>query len=70
VAADDFPPYQQWAMDEFKKDTIVSSIAHGAAVSLGWNTDISNAVSQFYGSRDVAQLQQQLVQAAQNNMNG
>ncbi|HET8590587.1 MAG TPA: extracellular solute-binding protein [Nakamurella sp.] len=70
VAADGFPPYQQWAMDEFKKDTIVSSIAHGAAVSLGWNTDISNAVSQFYGSRDVAQLQQQLVQAAQNNMNG
>lgn len=68
VAADGFPPYQQWAMDEFKKDTIVSSIAHGAAVSLGWNTDISNAVSQFYGSRDTAALQAALVQAAQNNM--
>jgi glucose/mannose transport system substrate-binding protein len=68
VAADDFPPYQQWAMDEFKKDTIVSSIAHGAAVSLGWGTDISNAVSKFYGSQDVAELQAALVQAAQNNM--
>ncbi len=70
VASDGFPPYQQWAMDQFKKDTIVSSIAHGAAVNLSWNTDISNAVSQFYGSRDVAGLQTALVQAAQSNMAG
>jgi glucose/mannose transport system substrate-binding protein len=68
IAADDFPPYQQWAMGEFQKDTIVSSIAHGAAVNLSWGTDISNAVSQFYGSQDVAALQQALVTAAQSNI--
>lgn len=68
IAPDDFPPYQQWAMGEFQKDTIVSSIAHGAAVNLSWGTDISNAVSQFYGSQDVAALQAALVTAAQANI--
>jgi glucose/mannose transport system substrate-binding protein len=68
IAPDDFPPYQQWAMGEFQKDTIVSSIAHGAAVNLGWGTEISQAVSQFYGSQDVAALQAALVTAAQSNM--
>ncbi len=68
ITSDDFPPYQQWAMDEFGKDTIVSSIAHGAAVNLAWGTDIGTAVSQFYGSQDVEALQSALVQAAQNNM--
>lgn len=67
VPSDDFPPYQQWAMDQFSTGTIVSSIAHGAAVNLSWGTDISNAVSQFYGSQDVAALQSALVTAAQNN---
>lgn len=67
IPSDDFPPYQQWAMDQFKTGTIVSSIAHGAAVNLSWGTDISNAVSQFYGSQDVAALQAALVTAAQNN---
>lgn len=68
IAPDDFPPYQQWAMGEFQKDTIVSSIAHGAAVNLGWGTEISQAVSQFYGSQDVAALQAALVTAAQSNI--
>lgn len=67
VAATDFPPYQQWAMAEFGKDKIVSSIAHGAAVNMSWGTDISTAVSQFYGSQDVAGLQAALVTAAANN---
>jgi glucose/mannose transport system substrate-binding protein len=68
IKPDDFPPYQQWAMGEFQKDQIVSSIAHGAAVNLSWGTDISNAVSQFYGSQDVAALQSALVTAAQSNI--
>lgn len=68
IAADDFPPYQQWAMGEFTKDKIVSSIAHGAAVNLSWGTDISTAVSQFYGSQDVAALQAALVTAAKANI--
>lgn len=68
IAPDDFPPYQQWAMDQFKTGTIVSSIAHGAAVDLKWGTDISTAVSQFYGSQDVAALQAALVTAAKANI--
>jgi glucose/mannose transport system substrate-binding protein len=68
IKPDDFPPYQQWAMGEFQKDKIVSSIAHGAAVNLGWGTGISQAVSQFYGSKDVAALQAALVTAAKSNI--
>ena len=34
VPPTDFPPYQQSAMEAFKTNQIVSSIAHGAAVSL------------------------------------
>ncbi len=64
VPSSDFPPYQQSAMKAFKDDKIVSSIAHGAAVSLAWNTDISTAISKFYSSRDDAVLVTDLVAAA------
>ncbi len=64
VPKDEFPPYQQAAMDAFKSNTIVSSIAHGAAVSLAWNTDISTAISKFYASRDDAALVTDLAAAA------
>lgn len=70
VTADGFPPYQQWAIKQFKSDKIVSSIAHGAAVSLGWNSDIATAVSKFYSSKDVAGLQSDLVNAAKSNLAG
>ncbi|MEJ7648001.1 MAG: extracellular solute-binding protein [Nakamurella sp.] len=62
-----FPAYQQWAMGEFKKDTIVSSIAHGAAVNLGWNTAISQGISKFMSTKDQAGLQTDLVNAASDN---
>ncbi|MDN5797122.1 MAG: extracellular solute-binding protein [Intrasporangium sp.] len=67
IPASDFPPYQQAAMKSFKDDTIVSSIAHGAAVSLAWNADISTAISKFYVSKDEAQLVTDLVAAAKKN---
>ena len=67
VPASDFPPYQQSAMEAFKTNEIVSSIAHGAAVSLAWNTDISTAISKFYGSRDDAALVTDLVAAAKKH---
>ncbi|MGE9808755.1 MULTISPECIES: ABC transporter substrate-binding protein [unclassified Janibacter] len=68
VPADDFPPYQQSAMKSFTSDDIVSSIAHGAAVSLAWNTDISTAISKFYGSKDDAALVSDLTAAAEKNL--
>lgn len=68
VPADGFPAYQQSAMEAFKTDTIVSSIAHGAAVNLAWSSDISTAVSKFYASRDDAALVKDLTAAATKNL--
>ena len=68
VSKDEFPPYQQAAMDAFKSNTIVSSIAHGAAVSLAWNTDMSTAISKFHASRDDKALVSDLVAAAKKNL--
>ncbi len=64
VPADAFPKYQQSAMNSFKKDKIASSIAHGAAVSLAWNTDISTAISKFYAGRNADTLVSDLAAAA------
>jgi glucose/mannose transport system substrate-binding protein len=68
VPPTDFPEYQQKAMEAFKSDKIVSSIAHGAAVSLAWSTDISTAVSKFHASRDANTLVTDLAAAATKNM--
>lgn len=64
VPADDFPKYQTAAIASFKKDTIVPSIAHGAAVSLAWGTDIGTAVSKFRRSKDQGTLIKDLGAAA------
>lgn len=68
VPSSDFPKYQQSAMESFKNDKIASSIAHGAAVSLSWNTDISTAISKFYASRNADTLVSDLVAAAAKNL--
>ena len=67
VAADEFPAYQQSAMESFKSDTIVSSIAHGAAVNQAWLSEITTAISKFYGSKDTATLVEDLAAAADKN---
>lgn len=67
VDMDDFPAYQQSAMEDFTSDTIVSSIAHGAAVPLAWSTDISTAVAKFSSSKDEATLVKELSAAAEKN---
>ena len=68
VPPTDFPPYQQSAMEAFKTNQIVSSIAHGAAVSLAWNADISQAISKFYTTKDDASLVADLTAAAKKNL--
>ena len=67
VAEDEFPAYQQSAMASFKEDQIASSIAHGAAVSMAWLSDISTAVSKFYSGRDEDGLVSDLVKAAESH---
>ncbi|WP_350258311.1 ABC transporter substrate-binding protein [Scrofimicrobium sp. R131] len=60
-----FGEYQQDAMKSFAEDTIVSSIAHGAAAPVGVSDKMNDAVAKFVqGASDVAGLQQELAQAA------
>lgn len=60
----DYPAYQQTAIKSFANDTIVSSLAHGAAAPVAWSSDISSAVGKFGSDRDAAALQTALVAAA------
>ena len=64
---EDFGPYQQTAVESWNNDEIVSSLAHGAAVSVSWLTDITAAVSKFGSTNDVAGLQEELAAAAEKH---
>ena len=68
LTADDialFSEYQQDAMKAFAKDTIVSSIAHGAATPVAVSNAMNDAVAKFsQGASDVAGLQAELTAAA------
>lgn len=59
----DYPEYQQGAMASFAEDTVVSSLAHGAAVKVSWLNDITSAIGQFVSTQDAGTLQDALVQA-------
>jgi glucose/mannose transport system substrate-binding protein len=58
-----FDEYLQSAMDDWQADTIVPSLAHGAAASQGWSADINDATTPFVTDQDVAAFQQRLAQA-------
>lgn len=62
-----YDEYQQEAIKAFSEDTIVPSLAHGAATPVAWLTEITSAVGQFGGSGDVAGLQEALVAAAEKH---
>ncbi len=61
-----FTPYQQWAMQHWKTDTIVPSVIHGAAASEGWATEYKDAIALFVTSHDVAGTQRALEKACVN----
>ncbi|RHA43880.1 ABC transporter substrate-binding protein [Cellulomonas rhizosphaerae] len=62
---EDFSEYQQTAIASFGKDTIVSSLAHGAAAPVATLNAISDATSKFTtGASDLAQYQKDLAAAA------
>jgi glucose/mannose transport system substrate-binding protein len=63
----DFNEYQQTAIKSWAEDEIVSSLAHGAATSVNWLTDITAAAAKFGSKNDVAELQEGLVEAAEDN---
>jgi glucose/mannose transport system substrate-binding protein len=59
-----FGPYLQWAMEQWKKDAIVPSLAHGAAAKESWLAAINDAMSLFVTGKDVVQAQKLLTAAA------
>ncbi len=61
----EFSEYQQSAIEAFGTDTIVSSLAHGAAASISTLNAISDATSKFTtGASDLAAFQSELASAA------
>ena len=59
--AADYPAYQQTAIASFGQDTVVSSLAHGAAASTDWANGISEAVSKFGTDRRAEALLRSLL---------
>lgn len=64
ASASDYGAYQQTAIKSFASDTIVSSLAHGAAAKISWSTGISSAIGKFGSDRNATALQSALVAAA------
>lgn len=61
----DFSEYQQSAIESFGQDTIVSSLAHGAAAPVATLNAISDAVSKYTtGASDLTTFQSELAAAA------
>ncbi|TFD91246.1 ABC transporter substrate-binding protein [Cryobacterium serini] len=60
----DYPAYQQTALKSFGEDTVVSSLAHGAAAASSWSADLSSAIGKFGVDRDDDALIAALVSAA------
>lgn len=64
TVAADYPAYQQTAIESFANDTVVSSLAHGAAAPISWSGDISSAVGKFGADKDADSLIAALVAAS------
>ncbi|WP_279019995.1 ABC transporter substrate-binding protein [Mobiluncus mulieris] len=62
----EFSGYQQSAMESFGKDTIVSSIAHGAALPLKATEAMKAALGKFMAAKDVDALQKDFVAAVKS----
>ena len=58
-----FNPYLQSAIADWKSDVIVGSLAHGAAASQGWLTEIVDAATAFVTDKDVSAFQGRLADA-------
>ncbi len=68
VDASEYPEYQQTAIDSWTSDTIVPSLAHGAATPVAWLDAVTGAVSKFSANGNVDELKSGLVDAAESNL--
>ena len=50
-------------MADYSSNTIVPSLAHGAAAAEGWVTGVNDTLTLFVGNLDVAKAQALLAQA-------
>ena len=64
AVASDYPAYQQTALKSFGEDTVVSSLAHGAAAASSWSADLSSAIGKFGADRDADALIATMTSAA------
>lgn len=64
-----FGEYQRWAMQSWSQDELVPSLAHGAAASEAWMSQIDNAINLFVARKDISATQAMLVRAAQEALN-
>jgi glucose/mannose transport system substrate-binding protein len=58
-----YDEYLKSAIQDWKTQTVVPSLAHGAAASEGWLTSITDAMTVFVTKQDVASTQSALQQA-------
>jgi glucose/mannose transport system substrate-binding protein len=58
-----FGMYSQWSSQEWTRDTIVPSLAQGAAANPSWLAGINDAIESFVTSQDIAATQTLLVKA-------
>jgi len=68
AVAADYPAYQQTAITSFSEDTVVSSLAHGAAAASSWSADLSSAIGKFGSDRDGDALIAAMVSAASSSL--
>jgi glucose/mannose transport system substrate-binding protein len=61
-----FDEYLQSAMEDWKADEIVPSLAHGAAASQGWVEEINDAATSFVTDGNVSDFQGRLADACVN----
>jgi glucose/mannose transport system substrate-binding protein len=61
-----YSTYQKWAMGQWKTDTIVPSMEHGAAAAPKWKGEIETAVTAFVATPDVPTLQTALAAACKD----
>jgi len=61
-----YDEYQLSAIEDFKNDTLVPSIQHGAAAKQSFVLDYAIALNDLATNRDVARAQEMLVQAAED----
>lgn len=63
---DDYPPYQQSAIESLALDTVVPSLAHGVAASPTWTAAVTESVARFGDDGHPLALANALVDAARS----